>query len=265
MSQTIEIIKIGGNVLDAPEVLTQFLDLFARRPYPAVLVHGGGKIATQTAAKLGIAARMHEGRRLTDAPMLEVVTMVYAGLVNKGLVAQLQQRGLQALGLCGADADLIRAVCRPAAPIDYGFVGDVVSVNAAALSAWLEQGLVPIVAPLTHDGQGQLLNTNADTIAAAIATALAPTHEVVLRYCFEQKGVLPDLQQPDHYYPQLDPESYATLKTQGVIHSGMIPKLDNAFATLQKGVKAVWIGHALALEGNSPAGTVLNYTKPHTI
>lgn len=239
------VVKIGGNVIDNPTALVQFLEHFAALPQHKVLIHGGGKIATQVAAKLGVETQMVEGRRITDQAMLDVVTMVYGGQVNKNIVAQLQSIGANALGLTGADAGVVRARKRPVKEIDYGFVGDVAQVNADVLAAFLRAGLVPVIAPLTFDSTLRtLLNTNADTMASAIAVALARYFEVNLVYCFEKKGVLSNPDDDNAVIPTLTPVSYAHHKASGVINKGMIPKLDNAFEALQSGVARVTICHA---------------------
>ncbi|ALJ01423.1 acetylglutamate kinase [Rufibacter tibetensis] len=245
------VIKIGGNVLDNPAQLDQFLTDFAAIKGPKVLVHGGGKIASELSKQLGIEPNMVNGRRITDADTLRVVTMVYGGLLNKNLVAQLQARGCNSLGLTGADANVIPAHKRSLKDIDYGFVGDVESpdqVNVPFLASLAEQGLTPIFAALTHDGQGNMLNTNADTIASTLAVALSRQFEVNLIYCFEKKGVLLDVEDENSVIHHLQPDNYAQLKEQGAIFAGMLPKLDNAFAALQAGVKAVIIGHAAEIQ-----------------
>ncbi|PSR09634.1 MAG: acetylglutamate kinase [Bacteroidetes bacterium] len=241
------ILKIGGNVLADADQLHQTLALFTRLAGPAILVHGGGRRADELLAALGHKAQMVNGRRLTDAPTLEVVTMVYAGLLNKQLVALLQAQGCNALGVSGADGNLLRAHQRPVQDIDYGFAGDIDAVNVPAFQALLGARFAPVCCAITHDGAGQLLNTNADTIAASIATALAPHYAVALWYCFEKPGVLLDINDDQSVIPVLDPARYAELKSQGVIHSGMLPKLDNAFATLQQGVQEVQLGNLASL------------------
>lgn len=254
------LVKIGGNVIDKPDACAAFLKAFAQLDGPKILVHGGGKIATQTAARLGIETQMVEGRRLTDRPMLDVVTMVYGGLVNKNLVAQLQAIGCNAIGLTGADGGIIRSVKRPVKTIDYGFVGDIEEVNSAQIDLLLQSGLVPVIAPLTYSREGLLLNTNADTMASATAVAMAQIYKVNLIYCFEKKGVLSNPDDDDAVIPQLNPDLYADYKQKGVIYQGMIPKLDNAFTALRAGVTRVTIAHAdellAATAGN--AGTVLS-------
>ncbi|WP_373515702.1 acetylglutamate kinase [Persicitalea sp.] len=253
------LVKIGGNVIDNPDACAAFLQAFAQLEGQKILVHGGGKIATQTAAQLGIETKMVEGRRRTDRPMLDVVTMVYGGLVNKNLVAQLQANSCNAIGLTGADGGIIRSVKRPVKTIDYGFVGDIEQVNAGQIDALLQSGLVPVIAPLTYSAEGLLLNTNADTMASATAVAMAQKHKMNLIYCFEKKGVLSDPDDDDAVISKLNPASYADYKEKGIINKGMIPKLDNAFAALQSGVRRVTICHAEDLLDavEEKAGTVL--------
>lgn len=244
MFQKLYVIKIGGNVIDNPEACARFLYDFAKLQSPKILVHGGGKVATQMAAKLQIETQMVDGRRITDKPMLDVVTMVYGGLVNKNLVAQLQSAGSNAIGLTGADGGIIRSVRRPVKTIDYGFVGDIEEVNHKQIDALLKSRLVPVIAPLTYSSEGWLLNTNADTMASAAAVAMAKLYEVNLIYCFEKKGVLSDPDDDNAVIPSLTPASYAGYKESGVINKGMIPKLDNAFAALREGVNKVTVCHA---------------------
>ncbi|TXK36435.1 acetylglutamate kinase [Pontibacter qinzhouensis] len=261
--QTLHIIKIGGNILDSPLKLESFLQDFATLPEPKLLIHGGGKIASTIGQKLGIEPNMVEGRRITDAETLKLVTMVYAGLVNKNVVAQLQSMNCNAIGLTGADANIIPATKRPVKQIDYGFVGDVAgpeAVNAPILDTFLKSGITPVCAPLTHDGQGSLLNTNADTIASVLATAMAHLYQVKLIYCFEKKGVLQDAEDDDSVIPAIDSAYYRELKEKGIVTLGMIPKLDNAFAALDLGVQAVVIGDAAeikAIVAGEDAGTLI--------
>lgn len=220
------------------------LDYFTQIPGAAILVHGGGRKASEVLAAMGIAPKMINGRRITDAASLEVVTMVYAGLLNKQLVADLQKAGCSAIGFSGADADVIRASKRPVREIDYGFAGDIQSINAPLLAQVLELNLRPVLCPITHNGSGQLLNTNADTIANETAQAMAHIgHAVSLRYCFELPGVLEDIHRPESVISQITSADYTELKARGIIADGMIPKLDNAFAALQAGVKEVVIGN----------------------
>lgn len=238
------IIKIGGNVVDNPTLRENFLNDFTQIPSPKILVHGGGKIATQVAVKMDVETVMVEGRRITDKAMLDVVTMVYGGLVNKTLVAQLQSRNVNTIGLTGADAGVILSRKRVVKEIDYGFVGDIEKVDSTFIDSLLQQNLVPIFAPLTYDKDGNMLNTNADTIAQALAIAMSKNYEVNLVYCFEKKGVLTDVDDDNSVIPVLKKEYYEQLKTDGAIHTGMIPKLDNAFKAIAEGVSQVTICHA---------------------
>lgn len=251
------VVKIGGNVIDDPAKLSDFLQQFAALKGAKILVHGGGKLATQLSASLGIEAKMVDGRRITDAKTLRLVTMVYAGWINKNIVTQLQSQSCNAIGLSGADAGLITAKKRPVKEIDYGFVGDLdaSSVSAEGLKNLLDQGLMPVFSAITHDGEGQLLNTNADTIASALATAMAAHYATTLVYCFEKKGVLKDVNDNDSVIESINPKSYAEWKSQGAIHSGMLPKLDNAFSAIEQGVQRVIIGDALDLNLLKSAGS----------
>lgn len=242
----LNVIKIGGNVIDNSENLYRFLNDFAALEGYKILVHGGGKVATQLSNTLGIESKLVDGRRITDIETLKVVTMVYAGLINKNIVASLQWVGCNAIGLTGADGNFIRAKKRPVKTIDYGFVGDIDkdSINPQNISKLMEAGFIPVFCALTHDGAGQLLNTNADTIASALAVALADMYETTLIYCFEKKGVLQDIDDEDSLIRDIDPARYEELKKQQIIAGGMLPKLDNAFSAIACGVKAVIIGHA---------------------
>ena len=241
---TLSVIKIGGNIIDNPEASKSFLEEFARLEGNKILVHGGGKVATQTAARLGVQTQMIDGRRITDKPMLEIVTMVYGGLVNKTLVATLQSLGMNAIGLTGADAGIIEAVKRPVKTIDYGYVGDIKTVNGPVLASFLNGNLVPVIAPLTYSAAGDLLNTNADTMASATAVALSQVFKVSLIYCFEKDGVLSDPEDDASVIPELAPAIYERYKETGAINKGMIPKLDNSFDALRAGVERVVICHA---------------------
>ena len=237
------VLKIGGNVLNNPATLHEALDYFAGLVEPAVLVHGGGRRASQVLEAMGQQPVMHLGRRVTDQASLEVVTMVYAGLLNKDIVAQLQARGSNAIGLSGADGNAVLAIKRPPTPVDYGFAGDVTAVNAPLLDALLRLGMQPVLCPITHDRHGQLLNTNADTIATETTVALARHgHRVALQYCFELPGVLREVQDPDSVIPELTPTTYAELKQAGGVAGGMLPKLDNAFRAVAAGASEVRIG-----------------------
>jgi len=250
-SETLTVVKVGGGVLEDVASLAGFLDRFVALPGLKILVHGGGRVATKLSEQLNIESKMVDGRRITDAGTIDIVTMVYGGLINKKTVAALQARGCNAGGFTGADMNLINAVKRPVKDIDYGFVGDVTHVNNEVLTILLKSGITPVIAPLTHDGKGQLLNTNADTIASEIAGAMSKLYEVSLIFCFEKPGVLLDSNDDNSVITELNLSSYKTYKVQGIIHSGMIPKIDNSFDALQKGVKQVIITSALTLNLNS--------------
>lgn len=246
--EKISIIKIGGNIIDNEANLASFLSAYAAVEGKKILIHGGGKLATKMAADLNIPQQMVDGRRITDAATLKIVTMVYAGYINKNIIAALQSKNIHALGICGADANIIKAHKRIHATTDYGFVGDIDVVDTEKIVQLLEAGLSLVVAPITHDGAGQLLNTNADTMAQAIATAVSSVYEVSLVYSFEKKGVLSDISNNDSVIPVIDSQNYASLKASGQVNEGMIPKLDNAFEALQKGVSRVIIGDAIEIE-----------------
>lgn len=239
--QSLTVVKVGGAVVEDDSRLAALLDSFSRISGAKILVHGGGRSATKIAAALGIESKMVDGRRITDAEMLRVVTMVYGGLVNKNVVAQLQARGENAVGLTGADMDVIRSHKRPVKDVDYGFVGDVDRVDAAVLQSLINQGATPVMAPLTHDGQGHILNTNADTIAAETAKAMSKSYDVTLVYAFEKKGVLANPDDDNSVIRHINKEEYALLKNQGAIAGGMVPKLDNAFSAIERGVGRVAI------------------------
>lgn len=249
--EKLTLIKVGGKIVEEPETLRQLLLDFSFIDGYKILVHGGGRSATKIAAALGIESKMVEGRRITDAEMLKVVTMVYGGLVNKNIVAGLQALHVNALGLTGADMNIMRSDKRPVKEVDYGFVGDVKEVNADLLAALIRQGIVPVLAPLTHDGNGNLLNTNADTIAAEAAKALAKHFEVTLMFCFEKKGVLLDENDEESVIPEIDRQRFRTYVEQGIIQGGMIPKLENAFRAIDAGVKQVVITKASEIHKHS--------------
>jgi acetylglutamate kinase len=238
------IIKVGGKVVEDTDSLNALLDQFHKISGYKILVHGGGNTATEIAGKLGLETKMIEGRRITDAAMLDVAIMVYGGLVNKKIVAGLQARNCNALGLTGADLGLVRAKKRSVHDIDFGFVGDVEEVNSRELRLLLNETVIPVIAPLTHDGKGQLLNTNADTIASEIATELSVYYNVFLFFCFEKKGVLLDQNDETSMIFELDSELFQQYKNEGIISAGMIPKLENAFIAKRKGVKEVLITNA---------------------
>ncbi len=259
----LQIIKIGGNVIDNPEELEKFLVDFSKISDLKILVHGGGKVATELAKRLGIEQEMVNGRRITDAETLKVTTMVYAGLINKHIVASLQAKKNNAIGLSGADGNSIKATKRKVVDIDYGFVGDIDSkgVNVDFISVLLESNVSPVFSAITHNGEGQLLNTNADTIASALAVALSKKYDVQLNYCFEKNGVLRDVDDDSSVINVITKESYKELLTEGVIFKGMIPKLDNAFDAIKNGVSSVMIAHSRDLtkitNGNGNTGTKL--------
>jgi acetylglutamate kinase len=259
MNMQLAIIKIGGNIIDDEAKLAGFLEGFAAIPGKKILVHGGGKLATKVAEGLGVRQQLVDGRRITDAETLKIVTMVYAGTINKNIVVQLQARGCNAMGLTGADGNSIRAHKREHPEIEYGWVGDVDSVDAGFLTGLLMLDKTLVFAPITHDGKGQLLNTNADTIAQELARGLGRTFDVILVYSFEKSGVLLDTNNEGSVIPRIGPAYYEELKAKQLIFAGMIPKLDNAFAALRSGVRKVIIGRAedlpLLLDGK--AGTTI--------
>jgi len=239
----LSIIKIGGNIIDNPTELYQFLKDFSKIEGNKILVHGGGKSATKMAQSIGLTPQMIDGRRITDKPMLDVVVMIYAGEINKNIVAQLQANNTNAMGFSGADGNLIQSTKRNHPTIDYGFVGDVQRVNTPLLDTLIFNGIVPVFCAITHDKNGQLLNTNADTIASELAIALSKVFEVTLNYCFEKPGVLFDAEDDSSVISNINQELYSKLKAEKAIHSGMIPKLDNCFNSLSKGVQKIRIGH----------------------
>lgn len=247
------VIKVGGKIVEEENTLKQLLHDFAQIEGHKILVHGGGRSATKIAERLGIQSNMVDGRRITDAATLEIVTMVYGGLVNKNIVAGLQSLGVNALGLTGADMDVIRSEKRPVKEIDYGFVGDVKTVKSDTLRWLIDKEIVPIMAPLTHDGNGNILNTNADTIAAETAQAMSAHYDVTLVYCFEKKGVLMDENDDNSVIPELNKDLYKKYVEQGIITGGMLPKLDNAFGSIEKGVTQVVITQASEI--GKPSGT----------
>lgn len=252
--EKLTLIKVGGKIVEEQATLSRLLASFAAIPGRKVLVHGGGRSATAMASRLGIESRMVGGRRITDKAMLEVVTMVYAGLVNKNIVAGLQALGENALGMTGADMNILLSDKRPVGEVDYGYVGDVRRVDAAALSALIEMGVVPVIAPLTHDGQGSMLNTNADTMAGETAKALASRYEVSLVYCFEKRGVLRDENDDNSVIAEMTRQQFETYRAEGVVQGGMIPKLENAFDAIRHGVREVIITRADAV-GQPHEGT----------
>jgi len=244
--KTLEIIKIGGNILNDQHQLNKFLDEFTKLDHPKILVHGGGSSASDMCQKLNIPIQMEDGRRITDGPTLDVAVMVYAGLINKTIVAKLQAQSSNALGLSGADLNVISAQKRNDTEIDFGFVGDIdrESFNTYFLNRLLDEQIIPVISAITHDSNGQLLNTNADTIASTLAAALCQTCEVKLSYCFEKVGVLQNIDDANSLIELLNKETFTNLKAEGVIKDGMIPKLDTAFDALNQDVQNVYIKHA---------------------
>ncbi|GAA0758320.1 acetylglutamate kinase [Psychroflexus lacisalsi] len=250
--ETLKIIKIGGKIINDTVALQQFIEDLSKLKGLKILVHGGGNLASETSKQLGIKIEKVDGRRLTDQKTLDVVTMVYAGKLNKTIVAALQAKGCNSLGLTGADGNLIQSYKRPVTSIDYGFVGDIIQVNTSLIEILLKEEIVPVFCALTHDKQGQLLNTNADTIASELAVALASSFSVELYYCFEKKGVLSDMTNDNSVIETLDLEAYHTLFQQGKIADGMLPKLDNCFNALNNKVFKVCIGNPkMIVDSNS--------------
>ena len=256
MKEKLTIVKVGGAVVEDEAQLTQLLKDFSAIEGKKVLVHGGGRKATKVAELLGIESKMVNGRRITDAEMLSVVTMVYGGLVNKNLVARLQANGVNALGLTGADINVIRSHKRPIKDgVDFGYVGDVDQADGKMLSKLIEEGIIPVMAPLTHDGQGNILNTNADTIASETAKALAPYYDVTLIFSFEKKGVLRNPEDDDSVIPTITHTDFIKYKSDGTISGGMLPKIENALAAINAGVSRVIITLATAIDGQH--GTII--------
>ncbi len=251
------ILKIGGNVIDNPSVLEQVLSRFASWDTHKVLVHGGGKVASSMMQQMGITPKMVNGRRITDRETLDIVTMVYAGLINKNMVASLQKYECNAIGLTGADANLIPAQKRPVAEIDYGYVGDIVAdkIPGQLIALFISMGLTPVIAPITHDRKGTLLNTNADTIASGIAVALTKHYRVRLIFCFEKNGVLRDPEDNNSVIERLDEKNFEQYKRDGIITAGMIPKLENAFNAIHNGVDEIRICSPEGLENEQLGGT----------
>lgn len=248
--EKLTLVKVGGKIVETPDTLQRLLRDFASIEGRKVLVHGGGRAATQIASRLGIESRMVDGRRVTDVEMLKVAIMVYGGLVNKNIVAGLQALQVNALGLTGADMNIVRSEKRPVEVVDYGFVGDVKEVDAETLASLVGQGIVPVLAPLTHDRRGHMLNTNADTIAGEAAKALARYFDVTLVFCFEKKGILLDEQDDETVISEIDRESFRKYVAGGIIQGGMIPKLENAFRAIDAGVRQVIITQASDINGH---------------
>ncbi|MDP5077530.1 MAG: acetylglutamate kinase [Nonlabens sp.] len=257
MKNTLKIIKIGGNIIDDAVALTTFLKDFATIKSPKILVHGGGKLATRLADDLQIPVNMIDGRRVTDQQTLDVITMVYAGKINKNIVAQLQAQDCNAIGFTGADGNTIIAVKRPVQEVDYGFVGDVEQVKTSTLELLLTNNITPIFCAITHDANGQLLNTNADTIAAELAIAFASSYDVSLYYCFEKNGVLKNVDDEESVIDHIDTKSYKSLLETGVIANGMLPKLNNCFHALNNNVQTVCIGQTSMLFNKNSKHTTM--------
>ncbi|WP_026777867.1 acetylglutamate kinase [Polaribacter sp. Hel_I_88] len=245
--EKLSIIKIGGNIIEDETSLNLFLNLFSKVEGKKILVHGGGKRATQVSAKLGIESKLINGRRITDKETLEVITMVYGGLVNKNIVAKLQALNVDAIGLTGADINAIQSEKRPVTTIDFGFVGDVKKVNSNAIDKLIKADFTPIFCAITHDKNGQLLNTNADTIASTIAVGMSTIYETSIYYCFELNGVLNNFNDKDSVVKHINSETYKSLLKDKIITDGMIPKIDNCFDALHNGVKKVYIGNTAML------------------
>ena len=240
--KTLKVIKIGGNIIDNDDALATFITDFATLKGPKILVHGGGKLATKLATQMNVPVQMNEGRRITDADTLDIITMVYAGKINKNIVAQLQSNTCNAIGFSGADGNTIVSEKRPTKPVDYGFAGDVKQVNTKTLEILLKNNITPVFCAITHDKNGQLLNTNADTIASELAIGFASIYNTELYYCFEKNGVLEDVNNDDSVIENINTESYKTLKENKIIFEGMLPKLDNCFHAINKNVQKVCIG-----------------------
>jgi acetylglutamate kinase len=260
--EKLTLIKVGGKIVEEENALNNLLHDFSKIEGAKVLVHGGGRLATKMAEQLGIESKMVDGRRITDAETLRIVTMVYAGLVNKNIVARLQALGVNAIGLTGADMNIMRSEKRPVKTIDYGFAGDVKEVNTEALAMILKNGYMPVLSPLTHDKKGNLLNTNADTIAGETAKALAGQYDVTLIFCFEKSGVLLDEQDDNSMIPRIDREIFEEYKINGIIRGGMIPKLENSFQAIKVGVKQVIITQASEIGKNKGTHISNNHTPP---
>nr|MBP7471551.1 acetylglutamate kinase [Prevotella sp.] len=256
MKEKLTIVKVGGAIVEDSERLSQLLNDFKAIEGKKILVHGGGRRATKIATLLGIESKMANGRRITDDKMLEVVTMVYGGLINKNIIARLQAEGVNALGLTGADMNVILSHKRPIKDgVDFGFVGDVDNVKGEALDALLKQGITPVMAPLTHDGKGNILNTNADTIASETAKGMTPYYDVTLIFSFEKKGVLSNPDDDESVIPVINHSDFEKYKSEGIIAGGMIPKIENALSAVDKGVKQVIITLATAIDGKH--GTII--------
>ncbi len=256
-NKKLSIVKIGGNVIENETALLSFLDNFAQIEGAKILIHGGGKEATKLSQKLGIATQMVEGRRITDKDTVDIITMVYGGLINKRIVSQLQARNCNALGFSGADGNTILSEKRPVVDIDYGFVGDVKQVNAPFIDVLLQNGITPVFCAITHDKKGQLLNTNADTVASEVAIAMSAFYETSLYYCFEKQGVLRSIEDENSVITDINSATYETLLNEKIIADGMIPKMKNCFHALQHQVHKVCIGNPQMIQKNNTLFTTL--------
>jgi len=255
MKNKLTIVKIGGNIIDQTDELNTFLTDFAAIKTAKILIHGGGKSASLFSKKLGIQSNMIDGRRITSKEDLEIVIMIYAGLINKKITAYLQSKRCNAIGLSGVDANCIQSIKRPINTIDFGYVGDVKKVNSTMISNFLQAGLSPVFCAITHDKNGQLLNTNADTVAAEIAIAMSTLFDTQLIYCFEKKGVLTDVNDNDSVVPILDQKKYENMKNNNTIHTGMLPKMTNCFYALENGVQKVVVGNTKVIQDESSVCT----------
>ncbi|MEN8797726.1 MAG: acetylglutamate kinase [Flavobacteriaceae bacterium] len=253
----LNIVKVGGQIIEDQQMINSLMERFAKMDGYKILVHGGGKRATEIERKLGIESKLFKGRRITSKESLDVVVMVYGGLVNKTIIAGLQANNCNAIGLCGADGSTILAHKRPVGEVDFGFVGDIIKVNPALITQLIKNNITPVFCALTHDGAGQLLNTNADTIASELAIGLSNTFEVSLLYCFEKKGVLKNIEEADSIIRKIDRESYRLLLEQRIIGEGMLPKLHNSFNALEAGVHRVYIGDISMLEKDTKEFTII--------
>lgn len=257
MKPKLSVVKIGGNVIENEKELSKFLTLFSKLEGPKVLVHGGGKLATQLAYKLGIESKLVNGRRITDEKSIDIITMVYGGLANKTIVAKLQAKNCNAIGLSGADGNAIQAHKRPVKEIDYGFVGDIDGINASLIDSLVKVNLTPVFCALSHDGNGQILNTNADTIASEIAIGMGDLYDTTLYYCFEKKGVLLDIKDEKSVVKHINSEKYKELLEQKIIADGMLPKLENCYHALHNNVSKVCLGDIEMIKSNSTLFTTI--------
>ena len=255
--ETIKIIKVGGNIIDNDAALEKFLSQFSTVKGPKILVHGGGKLATKLAKDMDVPVNMIDGRRITDADTLDIITMVYAGKINKNIVAKLQSNKCNAIGFTGADGNTIVSIKRPVKKIDYGFVGDVKKVNTGAITALLDSNITPVFCAISHDGNGQLLNTNADTIASELAIGLSKHYKTELIYCFEKNGVLLSVDDDNSVIDYMDTGTYETLKIKNTFADGMLPKLENCYHALHEGVSKVIIGNSTVISNRDQKFTTL--------